>query len=324
MPDREPTYDDVVLTPGGDSYRGNGIELGKTPVWQHVESTKVKLNDGFVAIYRSYIETEAGQVWVNIFYIWMPGASEGMKNAKVVLKLLNSPDNIQIRNIGEGLGGGYSLYEIILTVEIPLQLNPGDYDVEFILFINEKYEGTLPCIIHVVNKYSIPNPVPTLQSGYEISQGTMPHRVPTYDDVVTASGGASYRGNVMHLGKMPIWQDVESTQVKIDSGLEVSYRSRIDTEAGQVRVNIFNIYHMPDTPGGMKYDKVVLKLLNSPDNIRVRKIEEELTGDESVYSIIITTEIPPEAKPGDYDVAFILFINEKYRGTLPCIIHVIE
>jgi hypothetical protein len=153
MPDREPTYDDVVPTPGyGDSYRGNGIQLGKPPVWQHVESTQVNFDDGFAVIYRNNIETEARQVRVNIFYIWMPGTPTGMKNAKVVLKLLHSPDNIQIRKIGEGLPDGGFLYEIILTTEIPPDVKPGDYDVAFILFINEKYQGTLPCTIHVVNK----------------------------------------------------------------------------------------------------------------------------------------------------------------------------
>jgi hypothetical protein len=153
MPDREPTYDDVVPTPGyGDSYRGNGIQLGKPAVWQHVESTKVKLNDGFEVVYRNHIETEAGQVRVNIFYIWKPGTPQGMKNDKVVLKLLHSQDNIQIRNIGEGLPSDGGLYEIILTAEIPPEIKPGDYDVSFILFINEKYQGTLPCTIHVVAK----------------------------------------------------------------------------------------------------------------------------------------------------------------------------
>jgi len=150
MPDREPTYDDVVPTPGGYSYRGNGIEGSKPPVWQHVESTQVNLDDGFAVVYRNHIETEAGQVRVNIFYISLPGTPTGMRNDKVVLKLLNLPDNIQIRNIGEGLAGAAWLYEIALTAEIPPEVKPGDYDVAFILFINEKYEGTLPCTIHVI------------------------------------------------------------------------------------------------------------------------------------------------------------------------------
>jgi hypothetical protein len=156
MPDREPTYDDVMPTPGyGDSYRGNGIQLGKPAVWQHVESTQVKLNDGFEVVYRNHIETEAGQVRVNIFYIWKPGTPQGMKNDKVVLKLLHSQDNIQVRNIGEGLPSDGGLYEILLTAEIPPEIKPGDYDVAFILFINEKYQGTLPCTIHIVNKYGV-------------------------------------------------------------------------------------------------------------------------------------------------------------------------
>jgi hypothetical protein len=153
MPDREPTYDDVVPTPGGDSYRGNGIEGSKLPVWQHIESTHVKLDDGFQVVYRNDIETEAGQMRVNIFYIWpMPGTPTGMKNDTVVLKLLNLPDNIQIQKIGEGLGGPAWLYEIILTAEIPPEVKPGDYDVPYILFVNERYHGTLPCTIRVVKK----------------------------------------------------------------------------------------------------------------------------------------------------------------------------
>ncbi len=42
------------------------------------------------------------------------------------------------------------------------------------------------------------------------------------------------------------------------------------------------------------------------------------------YLIILTAEIPPEVKPGDYDVTFILFINEEYQGTLPCTTHVVN
>jgi hypothetical protein len=155
MPDREPTYDDLIpfLSTFGGTYRGNIIEGSKTPVWQHVESTEVKFDDGFAVNYRSHIETEAGQVRVNIFHIYRtPGTPTGMKNDKVVLKLLHPPDNIQIRKVGEGLPGGGWLYEIILTVEIPPEAKPGDYDVAFILFINEKYQGTLPCTIHVINK----------------------------------------------------------------------------------------------------------------------------------------------------------------------------
>jgi hypothetical protein len=170
------------------------------------------------------------------------------------------------------------------------------------------------------------NPVPTLQSGYEIPQGTMPDREPTYDDVIPlpSTFGGHYRGNVFGLGKTHVWQHVESTKVKLDDGFEVSYRSHIDTEAGQVRVNIFHIYRMPGTPSGMNNDKVVLKLLYSPDNIQIRKVGEGLPGGGALYEIILTAEIPPDVKPGDYDVAFILFINEKYQGTLPCTIHVVD
>lgn len=172
----------------------------------------------------------------------------------------------------------------------------------------------------------ISNPVPTLQSGYEIPQGTMPDREQTYDDVVLVPGigGASYRGNGIEASKTPVWQHVESTKVRLDDGFEVSYRNHIETDAGQVRVNMFRVYRMPGTLTGMNNDKVVLKLLNSPDNIQIRKIEEGLAGNGWSYLIILTAEIPPEVKPGDYDVSFILFINEKYQGTLPCIIHVVN
>jgi hypothetical protein len=170
----------------------------------------------------------------------------------------------------------------------------------------------------------ISNPVPTLQSGYEIPQGTMPDREPTYDDVIPfpSTFGGTYRGNVFGLGKT-IWQHVESTTVKFDDGFEVSYRSHIDTEAGQVRVNIFKI-SMPGTSEGMRNDKVVLKLLHSPDNIQIREVGEGLPGGGWLYEINLTFAIPPEVKPGDYNVAFILFINEKYQDTLPCTIRVVK
>ena len=166
----------------------------------------------------------------------------------------------------------------------------------------------------------------SLETVFEIPEGTMPDREPTYDDVVLVPGigGASYRGNGIEGSKTPVWQKVESTQVKLDDGFAVIYRNHIETEAGQVRVNLFRIYRTPDTPTGMKNDKVVLKLLNSPDNIQIRKIEEGLAGNGWSYLIILTAEIPPEVKPGDYDVAFILFINEKYQGILPCTIHVVN
>ncbi len=164
------------------------------------------------------------------------------------------------------------------------------------------------------------------ESGYAIPQGTMPDREPTYDDVVPfpSTFGGTYRGNVFGPGKTPVWQHVESTKVKLDDGFEVSYRNHIETEAGQVRVNIFKIYRMPGTPTGMNNDKVVLKLLNSPDNIQIRNIGEGLPGGGFLYEINLTVEIPPDVKPGDYDVAFILFINEKYQGTLLCTIHVVN
>ncbi len=170
------------------------------------------------------------------------------------------------------------------------------------------------------------NPVPTLQSGYAIPQGAMPDREPTYDDVIPfpSTFGGTYRGNVFELGKTPVWQHVESTKVTFDDGFEVSYRNHIDTEAGQVRVNIFKIYRMLSTPTGMNNDKVVLKLLNSPDNIQIRNIGEGLPGGGFLYEINLTFAIPPEAKPGDYDVAFILFINERYQGTLLCTIQVVN
>jgi len=165
----------------------------------------------------------------------------------------------------------------------------------------------------------------SLETGYEIPQGTIPDREPTYDDVIPFPSifGGHYRGNVFGLGTH-VWQHVESTQVTFDDGFAVIYRNHIETEAGQVRVNIFKIFNVPGTPTGMNNDKVVLKLLNSPDNIQIREVGEGLPGGGSLYEIILTVEIPPEVEPGDYDVAFILFINEKYQGTLPCTIHVVS
>jgi hypothetical protein len=148
MPQREATYDDIDLrgyhTMGGIAYRGNVHEYGKTSTWAPVKVTKVSVGDNFSVGYRDYIETKPGQIRYNIFYTTLLGSGQ-LGGLDVNLKLANIPKDIQVKNVG---GGGY-WNQIGIMIEIPPAVKPGDYNIGFLIYINGKYYGNLPCTIHV-------------------------------------------------------------------------------------------------------------------------------------------------------------------------------
>ncbi|MGA2159249.1 MAG: hypothetical protein ABSG90_08515 [Dehalococcoidia bacterium] len=143
---REPTYDDVVNTPNGIAYRSSIEGPGEIVFNTHVKGTQVSVGDGFHVQYRDYIETKAGQIRYNIFTTWVRGGGT-WTNSEIRLKLANKLNDIQVMNLGESIVISYS---VVLMLEIPPQIKSGDYKIGFLIFINGKYYGDLPCVIHVV------------------------------------------------------------------------------------------------------------------------------------------------------------------------------
>ena len=157
------------------------------------------------------------------------------------------------------------------------------------------------------------------ESGFEIPQGTIPQREQTYDDITNIPGGAIYVGNLHTVGEESGLNAVESTEVAVGDGFYVRYRDNIETEAGQIRYNIFATRL---SRGDMRYHEVNLRLTNSLGDIQVKKV---LYQQGMLFTkFVLMIEIPSQVKPGDYKIGSLIFINGKYYGDLPCTIHVIE
>lgn len=165
MPQRAETYDDPVFCGRGFVYRENcGPDWIVTPNVQEAEVTLSGILAPSVR-YRDYIETNAGQLRYNLFYLSLQnGLLRFLGHYKYVfirsaiveyeIKLVEKPGDILVKNVGEAedgsLGGGTGDEEIRLLIEIPANVQPGDYTINFIVEANGRYCDKLPCVIHVV------------------------------------------------------------------------------------------------------------------------------------------------------------------------------
>jgi hypothetical protein len=257
--------------------------------------------------YRAIIVTQAAQVRYNIFHIQLPD-SEIQECPKVVLRLAAESDNMDVTQVKQSV----ELNDIktAIMIEIPPQVEPGDYQLDFLMYANGKYCAELPCIVRVIE------PLP----GFEISYGNKIQRGETYDDLFyTPGAGITYRGNYYFAGGIDKWECVDATKVVVEDNFNVSYRADITTQAGQVRYNIFSIMF----PGGEVWGKykVELRLADKPGDIAVTEVYRSTWLKESIALMI---DIPENVKRGDYHVDFLIYINGIDYGKLPCVIHVIE
>jgi hypothetical protein len=166
---REETYDDIVnCGPGSDNYRANcSPEQRALP--GSVKETNVVLSDCIFAPsvkYRDNIETKSGEVRYNRFYIILQSTflrivsgylCDSLTDNPIVdyeLKLAQASPDFNIKNVGELCYGGYGCpygdKQINLMIEIPADVEPGDYTLNFIVEANRRYCGELPCVIHVI------------------------------------------------------------------------------------------------------------------------------------------------------------------------------
>lgn len=157
----------------------------------------------------------------------------------------------------------------------------------------------------------------TLESGFEIPQGVILQREPTYDDIVTVPGiGYGFKGGFHGASTVPGLQAVEISKLAIGDGFHIYYRKNIETRAGQIRYNLFST----ELDGSEMYRHLVnIRLSAFPDQIQVSRVVEY---DGIWCAIGIMIDIPPQVKPGDYGIQFLVFIDGKYYAELPCLIHV--
>jgi hypothetical protein len=151
MPNREATYDDIIFSPGGPIYRANGHQEGEVSTWQPIKSTTIALGNGSndpQVGYRNYIETKAGEIRYNIIMVWRPN---GKTAEKFIIRIDNNLSDIQVRNVGDWNGAPVVPTATILMLEIPQNIQAGDYKLEFIISVDGHYYGKIPCTIHVTD-----------------------------------------------------------------------------------------------------------------------------------------------------------------------------
>jgi hypothetical protein len=157
-PQRAETYDDIISCgPGLVDYRANcgRPEVHDPDYIKEAEVTFSGCEFTPSVTYRDYIETKAGQVRYNIFFMDVLDKSiQSWVARKTALlhysiKLAGTVPDIQVKNVGALLKqiGPYTQDHIM--IEISPQVKPGDYTLYFVLDDNGQNCGELPCVIHV-------------------------------------------------------------------------------------------------------------------------------------------------------------------------------
>jgi len=156
---REQTYDDIISCgPGLVDYRANcgRPEMHGPDYIKEAEVTFSGCEFTPSVRYRDHIETKAGQVRYNIFFMDVLDKSlQGWVARKTALlhysiKLARTVPDIQVKYVG-GLFkqiGPYTQDHIM--IEISPQVKPGEYMLYFLLDDNGQNCGELPCVIHVI------------------------------------------------------------------------------------------------------------------------------------------------------------------------------
>jgi hypothetical protein len=166
-------------------------------------------------------------------------------------------------------------------------------------------------------------------SGVDIPQGTRVRRESTYDGLVMWTPGIiNYRANFL----IPYFvEEAEVTFSGCEFAPRIRYRDHIETKAGQIRYNMFQVKLTDKSLASLdrQYTETALlhysiKLAGTVPGIEVKNFESLLMGFGSYRLLNFMIEISPQVKPGDYTLRFIIEANGQNCGELPCVIHVIE
>ena len=101
-------------------------------------------------LYRSHIITKAGQIRYNIIAVHKPRQT----GFQVDMRITNIPDKIEFYLARVGYGGAGpagDYYQSVLVIDIPRNIEPGDYKTDILVFLDGKYLATLPCTIQVTD-----------------------------------------------------------------------------------------------------------------------------------------------------------------------------
>jgi hypothetical protein len=147
------------------------------------------------------------------------------------------------------------------------------------------------------------------------------------DDIVTPPGGCTYRANVHQEGQ-PDWPAIlqsETSLVSSSQTLSITYRSYIETRAGETRNNIFYLkasgtppldpltvnYEAVDLPGGVTME-------------RDRQMYGGIGGQDKTSSrVLLKVHVASDVKSGEYPFAIQMSFGGTNFGSVPCVLKVL-
>jgi hypothetical protein len=143
--------DDIVHTPGGDTYRANVHEQEVPDKWPEIETVETRLTSGPEAIfvrYRADIATKAGETRNNLLNVRKEdGRFENVGLEAIKLYTIGAPKSVQFEQ--RPAGGLPGTIAAVLVIEIPANIESEQYSFLIGFEIEGQNYGTLPCTIEV-------------------------------------------------------------------------------------------------------------------------------------------------------------------------------
>jgi hypothetical protein len=145
---------------------------------------------------------------------------------------------------------------------------------------------------------------------------TAPSAKESPDDLVTSPGGILYRANFHETGVTNPWPAIQGTIVDLSDNVTVSYRSYIETKAGETRNNIVSIRHVTSS----QFPNVSLTINKVTVGIEIN--QSGGGGFPGNTETVVAINILKNVTPGEYTVDIGLVVDGKDYGKLPCTINV--
>jgi hypothetical protein len=143
--------DDIVHTPGADTYRANVNEQGVPDRWPEVETVETRLTSGPEAIfvrYRADVVTKTGETRNNLLNVRKEdGRFENADLEVIKLFTIGAPKSVWFEQ--RPAGGLPGTIAAVLVIEIPANIESGQYSFLIGFEFEGKDYGTLPCTIEV-------------------------------------------------------------------------------------------------------------------------------------------------------------------------------
>ena len=149
------------------------------------------------------------------------------------------------------------------------------------------------------------------------------------DDIISGPDGWAYRANVHEQGADNPWPAVESTEVEIggpDKPAQVTYRSMIETKAGQTRNIIFTVVLPEAAPFGPGIRSIV-EGIDTPEGITVSQDPDRQWYDgDPVRRVagLAHIHVSEDVGAGEYSFKFMVSIGEEEYGEVPCTVRVVD